>query len=76
MKKKFTIELDQKLYQRLHDHFKGNEKALKEFVARALENQLAESTGSKPGPGTESLEDYLKKGKPGSRSYGVKGQGW
>ena len=24
----------------------------------------------------ENLENYLKSGKSGSRSYGIKGQGW
>jgi len=77
MKKKLTIDLDEKIYQRLLENFKGDENALKEYVASVLENHdhdfgdEAEADKIKKG-----LQDYLNKGTAGTRSYGIKGQGW
>ena len=77
MKKKLTINLDEKVYQRLLERFKGDENALQEYAAKVLENQNhdfgdeSESDKIKKG-----LQDYLNKGSAGTRSYGIKGQGW
>jgi hypothetical protein len=77
MKKKLIIDLDEKVYQRLLEYFKGDENALQEYATRILENHdpdfrdQPESDEVKKG-----LEDYLNKGNAGSRSYGIKGQGW
>ncbi len=77
MKKKLTVDLDEKVYQRLLEHFKGDENALKEYAAGVLENQNPDS-GDKPESEKikKGLEDYLNKGSAGTRSYGIKGQGW
>ncbi len=77
MKKKLSIDLDEKIYQRLLEQFQGDENALREYAARILENHnhdfgdAPESDKIKKG-----LEDYLNKGSAGTRSYGIKGQGW
>ena len=77
MKKKLTIDLDEKVYHQLLERFQGDENALQEYAARVLENQNhdfvdeAESDKIKKG-----LQDYLNKGSAGTRSYGIKGQGW
>ena len=77
MKKKLTINLDEKVYQRLLERFKGDENALQEYAARVLENHnhdLGEE--SEPDKIEKGLQDYLNKGSAGTRSYGIKGQGW
>ena len=77
MKMKLTLDLDEKVYQRLLKHFKGDENALKEHATKVLENHKpgfedeAEADKIKKG-----LEDYLNKGSAGTRSFGIKGQGW
>jgi len=77
MKKKLTIDLDEKVYQQLLKHFKGDENALKEHAARILENQnLDLENKSESDEIKKGLEDYLNKGNAGTRSYGIKGQGW
>lgn len=76
MKRQLTLNLDEKAYQRLLQHCQGDENALQEFAARILENQLPDAPQSAPEITPEELKEYLKKGAPGSRSYGIKGQGW
>ncbi len=77
MKKKLTIDLYEKVYQQLLKHFKGDENALKEHAARILENQAHDfENKSESDEIKKGLEDYLNKGKAGTRSYGIKGQGW
>ena len=77
MKKKLTLNLDEKVYHRLLEHFKGDENALQEYVAGVLENHNPDGE-DKPEPDKikKGLEDYLNKGNAGTRSYGIKGQGW
>jgi hypothetical protein len=77
MKKKLIIDLDEKVYQRLLEYFKGDENALQEYAARILENHDPDS-GDQPESDEikKGLEDYLNKGNAGTRSYGIKGQGW
>lgn len=76
MKKKLTVHLDEKLYQRLRDRCGGDEQAMQDFAAKILEEQIPESAENREEKDLKGLEDYLKQGKPGSRSYGIKGQGW
>ena len=77
MKKKLTLDLDKKVYQRLLEHFQGDENALQEYAARVLENHnhdFEDESGSDKIK--KGLQDYLNKGSAGTRSYGIKGQGW
>jgi macrodomain Ter protein organizer (MatP/YcbG family) len=77
MKKKLTIDLDEKIYQQLLKKFQGDEIALKEYAARVLENQTRDSgEEATTDEVKKGLEDYLNKGSSGTRSYGIKGQGW
>lgn len=77
MKKKLTLDLDEKVYQRLLEQFQGDENALQEYAARVLENH-EHKFDNEPEPDKikKGLEDYLNKGSAGTRSYGIKGQGW
>lgn len=72
MKKEIVISLDEKTYERLSALYSGNEESIKDYIIKATENQLALEIDKD----TQSLEDYLKTGTPGSRAYGIKGQGW
>jgi hypothetical protein len=76
MNKKLTLELDQKLMDRIRAQCQGDEKAIREFIAQAIEHELDRISSNKSEPTPGDLEDYLKKGHTGSRTYGVKGQGW
>jgi hypothetical protein len=74
MSKKLTLSIDLELYKQLEQRFKGDEQGLNQFILDAIKNQ---SKASNLSPGKEdNLESYLKKGSSGSRTYGVKGQGW
>ena len=74
MSKQLILDIDQNLYQLLENRFKDDEQALKEFIIDAIQIQLksTDSISEKK----DDLESYLKKGLSGSRTYGVKGQGW
>lgn len=77
MKKKLTLDLDEKFYDRLLKHFQGDENALKEYAVRVLENHDRDSGDETTSDEIKKgLEDYLNKGSSGTRSYGIKGQGW
>jgi hypothetical protein len=76
MQKKITLNLDEKVYQRLLAHCQGDENALQEYVAKILETHKPDSEQGAAGDINKGLEDYLKKGSTGTRSYGIKGQGW
>ncbi len=82
MKNPLSIPLDPNLFDRLKAHCGEDEAAMQAFIVEAVEKALAgkkEKSGetkSEPSPDKPDLEDYLKKGRSGSRSYGVKGQGW
>jgi hypothetical protein len=77
MKKKLTVNLDEKVYQQLLEHFKGDVNALQEYAARVLENHDPDFGGQTESDEVKKgLEDYLNKGNAGTRSYGIKGQGW
>ncbi len=74
MSKRVTLNIDPGLYQHLEQRFKGDEQGLQQFIIEAIRKQLM---GPPPLPEKkDNLESYLKKGSSGSRTYGVKGQGW
>jgi hypothetical protein len=74
MSKKMTLRIDPDLYKQLEQHFKDDEQGLNQFIIDAIKNQ---SKASYLFPEEEDdLKSYLQKGSSGSRTYGVKGQGW
>jgi hypothetical protein len=74
MSNNITLNIEPDLYQHLKQRFKGDEQRLNQFIIDAIKNQLKASNLS---PEKEDdLESYLKKGSSGSRTYGIKGQGW
>ncbi len=70
------IKITDDMYQQLNARFKGDEKLMEEYIIQAVKNQISKDESSDARDEKESLENYLNKGKPGSRNYGVKGQGW
>lgn len=74
MSKKMTLSIDPDLLKQLEQRFQDDEQGLNQFIIDAIKNQLKASS---PSPEKEDdLESYLQKGSSGSRTYGVKGQGW
>ena len=74
MSKKLALNIDTDLYQQLEQRFKDDEQGLNQFIIDAIKNQLK---ASDPVPKKEDdLNSYLQKGSSGSRTYGIKGQGW
>ena len=74
------LKLDDDTYQYLKDKFDGDINAIEDFVKKALSKEI-EKTRLDPNDLdkkniNDNLENYLKSGKSGSRSYGIKGQGW
>ncbi|MBI4388900.1 MAG: hypothetical protein HY580_01860 [Nitrospinae bacterium] len=78
MEEEFKFPLDEETRKRLYELCGGDEKAMREFAAQAVAKQLSEKEKEKKDPPADlqGLEDYLKSGNPGSRAYGIKGQGW
>ena len=74
------LKLDDDTYQYLKDKFDGDINAIEDFVKKTLSKEI-EKTRLDPNDLEkknidDNLENYLKSGKSGSRSYGIKGQGW
>ena len=74
------LKLDDDTYQYLKDKFDGDINAIEDFVKKTLAKEI-EKTRLDPNDSekkniNDNLENYLKSGKSGSRSYGIKGQGW
>ena len=74
------LKLDDDTYQYLKDKFNGDINAIEDFVKKTLSKEI-EKTRLDPNDSekkniNDNLENYLKSGKSGSRSYGIKGQGW
>ena len=74
------LKLDDDTYQYLKDKFDGDINAIEDFVKKTLSKEI-EKTRLDPNDSekknlNDNLENYLKSGKSGSRSYGIKGQGW
>ena len=74
MSKKMTLSIDPVLYKQLEQHFKGDEQRLNQFIIDAIKNQLKDT--NLVYKEEDDLKSYLQKGSSGSRTYGVKGQGW
>ena len=74
------LKLDDETYQYLKVKFGGDINAMEDFVKKILSNEIKnkrlDSTEAEKKNIDDKLENYLKSGKSGSRSYGIKGQGW
>ena len=74
------LKLDDETYQYLKAKFCGDINAMEDFVKKTLSKEI-EKIRLNPNESVkknidDNLENYLKSGKSGSRSYGIKGQGW
>mgnify|MGYP001275037902 CR=1 FL=1 len=77
--KSLKLSLDDTTYEQLRARCGGDEEAMKDFIAKAIEGWLGDSyhkTSEDPEKNIGNLSDYLKSSKSGTRSYGIKGQGW
>ena len=74
------LKLDDETYQYLKVEFGGDINAMEDFVKKILSNEIKnkrlDPTEAEKKNIDDKLENYLKSGKSGSRSYGIKGQGW
>ena len=74
------LKLDDDTYQYLKDKFDGDINAIEDFIKKTLSKEIAKTrldpNDSEKKNINDNLENYLKSGKSGSRSYGIKGQGW
>ena len=74
------LEFDDATYQYIKSKFNNDKKAMSTYVINLLTEKVktdflnSEMTNIKNR--TNDLKDYLKSGESGSRSYGIKGQGW
>ena len=74
MSKKLTLSIDLDLYKQLEQRFKDDDQGLNQFIIDAIKHQ---SKAENLFPEEEDdLKSYLQKGSSGTRTYGVKGQGW
>ena len=74
------LKLDDATYQYLKDRFDGDVNLVEEFIKKILSKEIKkirlDPNDLDKKNTSDNLENYLKSGKSGSRSYGVKGQGW
>ena len=74
------LKLDDDTYQYLKDKFDGDINAIEDFVKKTLSKEIKKTrldlNDSEKKKFNDNLDNYLKSGKSGSRSYGIKGQGW
>jgi len=74
------LKLDDETYQYLKAKFCGDINAMEDFVKKTLSKEIEKIRLNPNESGKknidDNLENYLKSGKSGSRSYGIKGQGW
>ena len=74
------LKLDDDTYQYLKDKFDGDINAIEDFVKKTLSKEIEKKrldpNDLEKKNINDNLENYLKSGKSGSRSYGIKGQGW
>ena len=74
------LKLDDDTYQYLKDKFDGDINAIEDFIKKTLSKEIEktrlDSNDLEKKNINDNLENYLKSGKSGSRSYGIKGQGW
>ncbi len=79
MKDNWTISLDKKAHARLTQVCGNDPEAARQFIIQAVKEKLDAVSGigaSEKTLDVDGLKEYLDSGKPGSRSYGAKGQGW
>ena len=78
--KYLKLKLDDDTYQYLKDKFDGDINAIEDFVKKTLSKEIKKKrldpNDLEKKNIDDNLENYLKSGKSGSRSYGIKGQGW
>ena len=74
------LKLDDETYQYLKIKFGDDINAMENFVKKILSNEIKKNNLDPNDSEKKNIDDnlgnYLKSGKPGSRSYGIKGQGW
>ena len=74
------LKLDDDTYQYLKDRFDGDVNLIEDFIKKMLSKEIKkirlDPNDLDKKNASDNLENYLKSGKSGSRSYGVKGQGW
>ena len=74
------LKLDDATYQYLKDRFDGDVNLIEDFIKKMLSKEIKkirlDPNDLDKKNTNDNLENYLKSGKSGSRSYGVKGQGW
>lgn len=74
------LKLDDATYQYLKDKFDGDVNLIEDFIKKMLSKEIKkirlDPNDLDKKNTSDNLENYLKSGKSGSRSYGVKGQGW
>ena len=74
------LKLDDATYQYLKDRFDGDVNLIEDFIKKMLSKEIKkirlDPDDLDKKNTSDNLENYLKSGKSGSRSYGVKGQGW
>ena len=74
------LKLDDATYQYLKNRFDGDVNLIEDFIKKILSKEIKkirlDPNDLDKKNTSDNLENYLKSGKSGSRSYGVKGQGW
>jgi len=74
------LKLDDDTYQYLKVKFDGDINAIEDFVKKILSKEIEkirlDPNDLEKKNINDNLKNYLKSGKSGSRSYGIKGQGW
>ena len=74
------LNLDKYTYQQLKIKFNGDIKAMEDFAKKTITKEIErfnpDSEKEEKKNNEDNLENYLKSSKSGSRSYGIKGQGW
>tara|TARA_B100000686_G_scaffold137158_1_gene144382 strand:- start:189 stop:419 length:231 start_codon:yes stop_codon:yes gene_type:complete len=76
MSRKLQIELEDEVFCQLNEICKGDEKVMQDYIVRTLKEKFNQSNDKISSREKDSLETYLKNSRPGSRNYGIKGQGW
>jgi hypothetical protein len=74
------LEFDDATYQYIKSKFNNDKKAMSSYVTELLTAKIKNDSLSNKKVNikntTDNLKDYLESGESGSRSYGIKGQGW
>ena len=74
------LELDDATYQYIKSKFNNDEKAMSAYAIKLLTEKVKTDPLNNKKVNiknqTNDLKDYLESGESGSRSYGIKGQGW